>query len=269
MTRSVIASVFALGLALPACTQSTTQEDEEVSTADAELTMNSIQEGTSAAAAVLRPLLGSAGAMSAGGSTDAVKAGVEESVAAGADSTAPGCTKLTWLGGLSAKLHFENCPTGHGSVNGELSVGVTLFPTRLSVSFDQLVVEGKSLNGFGMITFQPNVVTVDADFTYQQAGENTRVVLDEVTATSDASGVTLTGSGQLQVGPLDGSFNLFAPSWKPSECMPSSGSVRFKQKYFVPVTGTFLPSTPDNGIIQIQIGASAPYPQQLPVSCSE
>jgi hypothetical protein len=192
---------------------------------------------------------------------------MEQSVAAGADSTAPGCTTLTWLGGLAAKLHFEDCPTGHGTVNGDVSIGVSLLPTRLSISFDQLVVEGKSLNGFGMITFHPNVVTVDADFTFQEGSESTRIALDGMTATSNASGMTLTGSGELQVGPLDGSFTLLAPSWKPGECMPSSGSATFKQKYFVP--GTFLPSTPDDGIIQIQIGASPPYPQQLPVSCSE
>ena len=268
MTRFVLVPALASVLALGACTQNTDEEPEPVSQAQAQQAIQSIQEGTAAAVAVVNPFVTKEKALSQAQSEEAVKSEVQSGTSS-PDSSQPSCTEVTWLGGLSANFSFNQCPTkSGGTVNGDLSLGISFLPTRFAIGFKQLQFDDKMLDGFGMITFQTGKTTLDADFTYTSPGASTYINLNGVTVTVDPTGTTLNGSGALKLGSLNGSFSLAAPRWKKGDCMASSGSLTYTQVNSVPVTATFLPTSPADGVVQIQIGSLPPYSQKLALACS-
>ena len=274
MTRLCLVSALTATLFLGACTH--TVEGEEITEEQAQQALAKVEEGATVAVTLVTPLLDEGSGLSEGDGAseedirNTVESGIVEQGGGDANeaSTEPSCSELTWLGGLSARITFDGCPTSSGgTVDGDMTLGIGLFPTRFAIGFDDLRVDGSTLDGSGTITFQKGLTTLDADFAYVNGGEATRIVLDGVSIQVGASGTTLAGSGYLKVGPLDGDFALGNPTWRSGDCIASSGSITYSDVSGVSITGRFLPTTPDDGVVEVQIGSLAPYPYQLIQPC--
>jgi hypothetical protein len=269
MRRVVVASVlFVAGTFGTACTVN--GGEQEVG-ANSEAMTRVAAEGVAAMVPIAAPLAAGgqqAGdlAEGAGGAEDAGGGGgdggggadsreTQQAIQGGFDGQS--CVSFAWTG-AAAELTFEECimPQTGTYVDGGLSLGVALFPTRLTVGFEELTVDDLSLDGsFTLELPQEGTpgVGLDADLTWARAGETANLTLTDARVVHASGSTTLDGSGSVSSGLMSASVAMSALQWQ-GRCLPQSGSVTAQSPNLPPATLTFLSTTPDDGIVSMQVG---------------
>ncbi len=168
------------------------------------------------------------------------------------------CASFSWNGGLSGVITFTNCKldaTGQ-TIDGALGVTIKIRPdTVITLSFTKLEVGGKTYDGSLVLTVsgQPLTTTLEADMTYASADGQNTVTLDDMTVTRSGGSTTIDGQGSVQRDGVSTSFSAKGLTWAKGDCLPSDGTLTLTQQD-VTVLITFLATTPDTGVVQVQVG---------------
>lgn len=179
---------------------------------------------------------------------------VELAVAASgltADST---CLSFDWQD-LALTVTFESCVLGATglTVDGSLTVALSASPPWVSVSFESLAVGSAMLDGTVVLGREDGATYVTADLTIT-TGDGATIVLEGVTVESGSEGVTLDGAASVTSASVDAELTFEAVTWAPGDCLPSGGSVVYDDGGPLLTTITFLPTTPDDGVVLVAVG---------------
>lgn len=207
----------------------------------------------------------------AAGEDDAHTA-VENGVSRDSVVTDPACVAYSWAG-LSVTITFTDCvlETTGQSLDGALTLAVELAPVVFTLTFDSLAIDADTTDGTIALSWtgpdgSPGV-GFDVDLTYTTAGAASHIVLQDFTVIADATSAVIAGSGSLQSGAIDASFDATDVTWTTGNCHPTSGSVEYEDGGAWPVTITFLPTTPADGIVEVQVGPFPSAPVALLSAC--
>ncbi|NIS33397.1 MAG: hypothetical protein GWN73_23930, partial [Actinobacteria bacterium] len=269
------------------------------SSADA---VRALTRGAGAAAALVGPLLTETEALrddaraETSGDTrrTAVRERIERAVAGESIVTDGTCVTFDWmLLALRVTITFSGCvmeATGE-PLDGALTLDVNVGPTEVILTFDSLVIADVGIDGEvglrvgGTCTegdpdctpcadgdeacaeMQMNQQTIWADITFVLDGESVNVMLSDVTIAHDTTGTTIGGTGTISSPTFDGSFVATDVKWEPMECLPSSGTVLYTPTGGTPVTVTLLATTPDDGIVEVEIPPFPAVPYELFPPC--
>ena len=198
---------------------------------------------------------------------DQVKTTIGDDVTGGAPSA---CVSFMWTTGLSATVTFNGCQYGTTSVNGQLGLAVTLSPTTFAFTFSDLKVDSVKIDGsatlrFGGTELAPST-SIDTNVSFDVGG-TTQLKLSFVTATRSPTGTILDGAGSLTTGGASWVFSMAQVDWNKGDCHPSSGSAILDQG-LIPITIGFLPKTPAEGVVSLQLGSGQPFEQAVLTPCS-
>ena len=196
----------------------------------------------------------------------------------------PTCASYAWMGS-EVDVTFTGCTleaTGE-SLDGSIHAAVSFFPTRFALTFTDLRVGATEVDGMVTLNVGGRCAGTDLGCTpcmgtdlecmamaEEQtsitgsvtitSGGTTVLALDDVTVTSDPTGVTANGTFT-----IDGtSVTASSLHWATGECLPSSGTAMLPTP---PTTITFLPTTPADGTVQVQVGSFPAFPQMLFMPC--
>ncbi len=201
---------------------------------------------------------------------------VEAAISGNSVVTEGACVAYLW-DGLSVTVTFTDCvleATG-GSLDGAVTLAVTLVPLEFTMTLADLQIDGTGFDGELSLAWSgggdlgggnpTRVYTVDLTFTAE--GGATTLVLEDVTVESSGGTVTIDGAGSLDVGTVVASFTMAAIGWETGNCLPTSGSITYDDGGPFPVTLTFLPNTPIDGIVRVQVGGFPAVEQPLLTPC--
>jgi hypothetical protein len=209
---------------------------------------------------------GGGGGDDLGGGADSPE--TQEAIQGGFDGES--CVSFAWTG-AAAELTFEECimPETGTYVDGGLSLGVALFPTRLTVGFEELTVDDLSLDGSFTLEFPQEGtpgIGLDADLEWTKAGETAGLTLTAARIVHAPGSTTLDGSGSVSSGLASASVTMSALQWQ-GRCLPQSGSVTAQSPNVPAATLTFLSTTPDDGIVTMQVAGLPASNQALFQPC--
>ena len=94
-------------------------------------------------------------------------------------------------------------------------------------------------------------------------GEAVSMTLSDITVAHDAAGTTVDGTGTVVSPSFDGSFTLTSVNWATMACLPSSGGVLYQPTAGAAATIDLLPTTPDDGIVDVTIAPFPAFPYML------
>jgi len=238
---------FLVGLTLVGCgsdpSNPATQQQFAVTTA----------QGVSGVVALTAPLAPQAQMLQGSATDGAVRALVQEGISGPAGVDGSSCVSFAWSG-LSVTITFNQCVTRSTgqTLNGSITLSAMLVPTQLSLTLSQLTLGSDSLDGSLTLSVnEGSPTTISANLSYQSASGSAHLLLDRVTVTTGATGISLSGSGSTSTGSLSGDFTLNSVTWARGQCLPSSGSLVLTVAGGPPLTVTFLPTTPTQGEVQI------------------
>lgn len=168
----------------------------------------------------------------------------------------PTCVRFNWTGGLSGGATFTGCTLEGGqTLDGTVALAIKLRPqVSVTLTLTQLMVGGDTLSGAMVISGRKDAATITATLSFTSADGKTQVSLSNVTVTTTASTVTLSGSGTIKSDAIDTAFTASSLVWQRGDCLPSAGSLTYTQGGQT-VTVTFLPVTPGTGQVQLQVGS--------------
>jgi len=195
------------------------------------------------------------------------------------------CVAYAWAG-LSVTATFTGCTleTTGESVSGSVGIAVTYFPTTFTVTFTSLTVGTTSVDGMLALNvggecggadlgcmgcpdtdpmcaaMRMNQQTLTGALTIR-SGSTTVLGITGLAVSNDATGVTV--SGMFTVDGLAATATDL--HWNMGDCLPVRGTVALPS---MSTTITFLPTTPSDGIVQVQLGAFPPFPQMLFAACT-
>jgi len=191
--------------------------------------------------------------------------------AIGGDSvvTDPLCVGYSWAG-LSVTVTFTGCilETTGQSLDGSVTLAVTLSPAAFSMTLGSLTIDGESFTGTVALVWVEGRLgpLLDVDMTYESGGASTHLVLDDISVTTTAASASISGTGSLDTGTAY-SLTMTGLTWQTGDCLPTSGSVMTPDLGPFPVTVSFLSTTPADGIANVQVGAFTPVATELFAPC--
>jgi len=220
-----------------------------------------------------------------------VQTRVEDSVSGSSIVTDAACTTYAWTE-LTATITFTDCvleATGE-TLDGIVELTVTLYPTTFQATLTSLVVGDLTMDGTVQLVLggrcregdasctpcrdgdatcarmreEQRTLLVDVSFTYD--GEDTSLAVDSLGVEADATGATLSGNGSVTTTSADATFTASMLHWNQGECLPSSGTLTYDDGTLA-ATITFLPTTPDDGVVQVQVGMLPPFEEMLLPPC--
>jgi hypothetical protein len=185
---------------------------------------------------------------------------VETNAMAGLDN--PGCVSFAWSG-LTASVTFDNCMTNGHTLSGTIRASVALAPKKsIRLDLEQLTYDARSIDGFIALSWTEGALGIDADLTNAQSEH---LAVTDFTIAGTASTIAVSGSVSGDDGNGERDLTASAVTFLRGDCSPSSGSLAYFDGTDT-VTATFLPTTPADGIVEIQIGAAPAVPvKALPV----
>ncbi len=195
----------------------------------------------------------------------------ENAISGNSVVTDPACVAYAWAG-LSVTVTFTGCVlemTGD-SLDGVVALGVTLNPAAFTMTLDGLAIGGDSFDGSASLTWTDGAgpsPALDVDLTYTSGGSSTHLVLQDVAVEATATSASVSGSGTLETGGVSATLTLDAVTWQTGECHPTSGSLTYEDGGPFPVTITFLPTTPADGIVEVQVNGFPSAPVELLAPC--
>jgi hypothetical protein len=265
--RHTTLAAIAIALAPMACMQQ--QEDPEVNEESVASTTQAVTEGASTIVALSAPLQTADTPMQA--TPDAplvegeVKVMVETSVQDMGIVTDPSCISYNWSG-LTATATFTNCQlvvTG-AVLNGTVALTVVTQPLGVEFGFQNLTVDGRSVDGTIdlYLTGQLGALQAHLDANLALSNGVQTVSFEEFGIVADQSGITADGLASGEVHDVD----IEALHWNYGVCLPVSGSLQFEEAN-VPITVTFLATTPSTGSVMVQIGTLPPNSTQIFQPC--
>lgn len=182
------------------------------------------------------------------------------------------CAAYSWAG-LSATITLTGCTleaTGE-PISGSLTLAVTTRPTTFTVSVTALTIGSDSFTGHVTLTINgtdlmPAPPTIDIDLMYTSAGTTTHLSATGVSVTTVTdpgtmmlTSISISGSASLDTGGAATSLVFTSLTWKQGDCLPSAGALVATVGTAAPATITFLPTTPMDGIVTVQV-----FPPPIP-----
>lgn len=170
------------------------------------------------------------------------------------------CASFQWNGGLSGTITFTGCvldATGQ-TIDGSLGISIKIRPqTAMTLTFSKLQVGGNTYDGSLKISVSagPPRATLAADLSYTSADGDTTVTLQDVTVVRSGGKTTMDGKGTVQTGSVSTAFSAKGLTWNKGDCLPSSGTLTLSAQQTATVVITFLPTTPQTGVVQVQVGS--------------
>ncbi|MBI5501898.1 MAG: hypothetical protein HY907_16765 [Deltaproteobacteria bacterium] len=220
--------------------------------------------GLGAAAALGAPLAEDGDALRRDAApTDAVGRDLaEHGFSGGSVVTPPTCATYAWSG-TSATVTLSGCTleTTGEPVSGTVTLAVVLRPAAFDLSFGSLTIGTTTLDGSvtlhaGGSDLGGAEPTLDADLTYSDGTTTTHLVASGLGVTATTTAVAVSGTFTVESGGTTTTLEATAVSWAAGECLPSSGTLQATGSAFpLPVTVTFLTTTPADGIVQVQVGS--------------
>ncbi len=195
------------------------------------------------------------------GATDAtIRERVESGVATNSIVDDAACVAFSWSA-RTATITFTGCTseTTGLSIDGTVTLAVTLRPTTFAITFDALAIGGTTIDGAlalvvrrasGAATF-----SVDADLSWTDGTTSSAVTLTDVAVVADAEAMTTTLGGGFEVtaGATSASGSLDAVTWAFGDCHASSGDATIRFTGSPAFAATFLPATPTEGVVRVAI----------------
>jgi hypothetical protein len=259
-----ISMVLAAAVALPACSGSNDSgggSDEGDLSSNQRNALMKYEEGSNVAVALFDQFAEVQAAIDdkKGGPTALVpdyevQAAIGDSVAVAID-TGPSCVSFAWGPNLTATVTFDKCTDGSHTIDGTLSMAVTIQPTvAITLTLGDLQVDGLNLDGAATMSFGGTkagpVMQVKSSVTLLSGSDS--LSLDEVAFTLTPSNGTLNGDSGLTLGNMSWQSTATAMNWAAGQCHPSSGSLSLDDGK-ESATAVFLPKTPATGIVEIEI----------------
>ena len=169
----------------------------------------------------------------------------------------PTCATFDWTA-LTATVTFDNCTfeqTG-SSLTGTLTAAITFTPLQVTLTFDSIAVDGRSVDGSVILTFSSEALNVEASLGFDTAQGATTLDLDGAIVVSDTGIVVFDGTGALTTPAASNSLTASGITWVQGDCPPSDGSAVVTTDG-TPTTMRFLSSTPATGEVEITV---PPFP---------
>ncbi len=184
----------------------------------------------------------------------------------------PSCASFR-VENLAVEATFDNCTlkaTG-ATLDGKAAIGISVLPLGLYVDFTNLTMGDRSADGYILIgvggSWEDPQVLLGGDLRFADEQSDVSVALDKVSLYADENGAVLNGGCDIDKAADQYAVDMNAVRWAAGQCHPSSGSIDF---YYgnTPVTVTFLADTPEDGIVEIQIGSLPATEQQVLEPCT-
>jgi len=263
MTRVAIALA---GCALVFGCVNSGREDPTELPESAEPTVRAFVEGATIALAFGVPLSKSGNEIDTNAGEDSAKGKVEDGLGGGADQPAgvvapaltdPNCVTLTWAG-LTVTVVYDACVDEDGTtIDGGLTLGLTLIPLRFSVAFDQLAIDDTTYDGSFGISFAGELgnrsTTIDANLSIASSASSESVQLDQMSLRVTDVQLVLDGAGSFSDAQHSVAFDATAVTAANGDCLPTSGTLAYDDGTF-DVLLTFLPTTPSTGEVKVTSG---------------
>ena len=258
-------------LAFVACAQP--QQEEEVDEGAIQSTTQAITTSATTAVSFTAPI----SVASDEGSPDAplgdmeVKAMVETSVGQSGIVVDPSCVSYSWAG-LTATATFTGCVlvVSGATLDGTITLTVTTMPLGVSLGFTNLTVGGASVDGSIGLYLAGKLgaleAHLEADLDIANGGRS--VSFDPLSVVTDGSGVTASGQAAVVGTAESEEVDITDLHWNYGVCLPVSGSLYFEEGT-IPITITFLATTPNDGVVLVQIGSQPAAKMQLLQPCAQ
>lgn len=262
-------ALTSLALTFVAC--AAPQEEEEANEEAIQSTTQAITASATTAVSFTAPI----SVASDAGSPDAplgdmeVKAMVETSVAQSGIVVDPNCVSYSWAG-LTATATFTDCVlvVSGATLDGTMSLTVTTMPLGVSFGFTDLMVGGSSVDGSIGLYLAGKLgaleAHLEADLDIANGGRS--VSFDPLSVVADGSGVTASGHAGVVGTAESEEADIDDLHWNYGVCLPVSGSISFEEGT-IPITVTFLATTPEDGVVLVQIGSQPAAKMQLMQPC--
>ncbi len=192
---------------------------------------------------------------------------VEDAVATNSIVTEAACVTFDWSG-LTASITFTDCTleaTGL-PLDGGITFTVTINPTSFALDFEQLTMGPSTVDGSVAVSFTGDGMlgrTTTADLTLSDGAETTHFTLTGGRLDVEAGSVSANGSGTISTSALDAAYEVDDVSWAQGDRCPSGGTLALDQEGLPNVTVTFLPTTPSDGAVEVQIGSFPSFTEVL------
>ena len=270
-------------------------------TAEAEAALDALVEGLSASVALGAPLVQDGEGLrddpssgTDGSSRDSTaRDRVENGVARDSIVTDRACVIFDWSR-LTATITFTGCTleqTGE-SLDGVMALSVSFGPVVFSMTFDDLTIGETTLDGTVAMSFgglcregDPECIPcTDSDPECAEAQENQKTLTADLTIVSsstfsltleglevvisDACSTTVSGAGSTSSESITGDLTLTDVLFETGDCLPTSGTIVLDDGSALTTTITFLPTTPETGEVNVQIGPFPAAPVPLFPPCS-
>ena len=183
---------------------------------------------------------------------------VEDAVATNSIVTDGTCVAFDWMG-LTCEITFTECTleaTGL-PLDGGLTFTVTITPTAFVLDLDQLTLGPSTADGSVAVNFTGDGMlgrTTSADLTLSTGAAMTHFTLEGGRLNVDPGMISARGSGTITTGALDAAYDADAVTWVQGDKCPSSGTIELAQEGLPTMTVTFLPTTPDDGAVEVTVG---------------
>lgn len=192
----------------------------------------------------------------------------EQAVSASGIAMDPTCVTYSWQA-LTLTATFDHCQLAFGGaeVDGTIVLEVSTAPLGVEIALVDLMIDDASVDGtVGMYvagTLGALELSLNADLAMSNAGSSAE--LHELSLTANASGATASGRAVAITGSESIDVTLTAVHWDRGLCLPVSGSLLLDDSTDVIVT--FLPTTPQDGIVTVKIGSAPPAQMQIFQPC--
>ena len=173
------------------------------------------------------------------------------------------CVEAAWGRPFEAIITWNNCATPEGQVmQGAASIGLTFIPLGVEIALDDLQIGEQTFEGgmaLSLVIGRGGLeVLADLDFTFTTPTEGaTTLQLRDAALTASRDARIIAGRGAIATDEIDVTLEAQDVTWRGGDCHPSSGALFYSDGLSSP-TITYLPDTPQTGVVLVQVTPQAP-----------
>lgn len=188
-----------------------------------------------------------------------VQGDLENSMAQTGFVTDPACIAYSFSG-LTMTIDFDQCVVASTGelLDGSTMLGVGLSPISLNLGFETLQIGDAAFDGsLGFaLAYDPAlgyVFETQATLSYENDEDAVSVTISDLDVQLASTGALTSGALDVDTAETSADVAFASVHWATGQCLPSSGSLSYDDGG-VPVTITFLPTTPMDGVVSVQVG---------------